>query len=175
MAFDADKGMAKRTVRQYCSLWNELRYDEIHNKPYFIGKKDKDSITEILFPVDCTKSFTFDELKSYIVDSGSTAVNLAVYNTDSTVVLYKAELGLKPPALLEENSSSSVLDNSSVTLQPSASTKKRKIGSDSPKSNQSETGSISECLQIDLHSADSDFSIVNRKDSDDSNTYSEDN
>lgn len=150
MAFtESEKEMAKRNLKQFCSKWTEFRHDEIHNKPYFIGKRSKDSSTEILFPFDCYKTMTFEELKASIVDSGSPAVNLAVSHSDSTVVLYKAELGLKPPKDVNER------DTDDVSPEQS---RKRKSDSMSNKPlfasvgiEQIETSSTKDCLQIDLH------------------------
>lgn len=150
MAFsESEKEMAKRNLKQFCSKWAELRYDEIHNKPYFIGKRIKDSPTEILFPVDCYKTMTFEELKASIIDSGSTAVNLAVSNSDSTVVLYKAELGLKPPKDVNEKDTSDVLPEQLQKRKSNSMPNKPLFASVDIE--QTETSSTNDCLQIDLH------------------------
>lgn len=163
MAFtESEKGMAKRILKYHCSKWDEFRYDEIHNKPYFIGKKNKDSSAEIIFPIDCYKKMTFDELKTSITDSGSNSVNLAIYNPDSTVVFYKAELGLKPPCNLEvketltaddhtddEKCSESIYETKRVSVPDEFVTSALNEGI--------ETASADDCLQIDLNSEDSNL------------------
>lgn len=170
MAFtETEKEMAKKNLKQYCSKWIESRYDEIHNKPYFIGKRSEDSSTEILFPFDCYKSFTFDELKASITDSGSTAVNLAVCHSDSTVVLYKAELGLKPPKDLSEKEAVVILSTELSGNGKSDSDANKATDTSIIDIELTETNST-DCLQIDLHPDNqSELSEVGTADSDNSN------
>lgn len=144
---DVEKDMAKRILKNHCSWWYELRYDEIRNKPYFIGKRFSDSETEILLPVNCYKAMTFQELKTFIIDSGSTSVNIAVYNSDSTVVLYKAEFGLNISHNTQESEMSLLSDDSDVA----GPSKKIKLSSIPDNST-----TTSDCLQL----SESAFSAV---------------
>lgn len=172
MAFaDVEKEMAKKTLKHYCSKWKELRYDEIHNKPYFIGKRNKDSTSEILFPVDCYKAMTFSELKASIIDSGTTCVNLAVYSCDSTVALYKAELGLKPRGDLKEKEI--IPEHYTAVDDPSIAHCSESANKSFTTFEHTETGSNSDCLQIDLQADDSQSSDTKNDDSNDSDSCNE--
>lgn len=162
---EMEKDMAKRILKKHCSSWYELRYDEIRHKPYFIGKRFKGSPTEVLLPINCYKAMTSQELKTCVLDSSSSSVNLAIYNNDSTVVLYKAELGLKPPTHLKKNEVCPDPDNSDGVVLP----KKRKIDSAS-ESACKEQNKDTNVDQIDMPStADLDVGEPEKESSEESN------
>ncbi|GFT10951.1 hypothetical protein NPIL_450911 [Nephila pilipes] len=98
---DLEKGLTKKLQKRLRPSWHELRYDEIRNKPYLIGKKKETDEIKTLCLVDGCRNMNFQGLVNHIQDSGQSSITLAIYSDDSTSVFYKCQMGLKSPFLRE--------------------------------------------------------------------------
>ncbi|XP_054715235.1 uncharacterized protein LOC129224713 [Uloborus diversus] len=94
---EIEKSATKATMKQLQDSWHEIRYDEIHNKPYLIGKKDEVSSTEAVSILCSKRVMSFEELKNRVEGPGYSSVLLGIRDSDSTVVFYKSQMGLHSP------------------------------------------------------------------------------
>nr|XP_015923254.1 uncharacterized protein LOC107451614 [Parasteatoda tepidariorum] len=109
---EKEKSLAKKALKLLRPSWCELRYDEIKNKPYLIGKK-KDSLrTETIYVTNAYKALDFDGLKTVIADSGQSSVALSIQSSDSTNVFYRCEIGLKSVCQRKNEESSEQVNKS---------------------------------------------------------------
>ncbi|XP_035231360.1 uncharacterized protein LOC118203204 [Stegodyphus dumicola] len=115
---EVEKVMAKKMLKRLKKNWHEIRYDEIRNKPYLIGKRTESSKTQAVSVLNSVRTLTIQDLKNRIEDSGISSTVLAVRSSDSSTVFYSAQLGLNSPlaqessenASSEESSENEVLD-----------------------------------------------------------------
>lgn len=104
---ELEKGLTKKLQKRLRPSWYELRYDEIRNKPYLVGKKKESDEMRTLCLVNGCMNMNFQGLKNHIKDSGNSSITLAIYSDDSTSVFYKCEMGLKSPVLRDQTVESS--------------------------------------------------------------------
>ncbi|CAL1265430.1 unnamed protein product [Larinioides sclopetarius] len=99
---ELEKQLTKKLQKRLRPKWCELRYDEIRNKPYLVGKKKETDEMRTLCLVSGNKSMNFQGLKNHIQDSGHSSITVAIHSDDSTSVFYRCQIGLKSPFIQEQ-------------------------------------------------------------------------